>query len=74
MKELDKYNTIKYLVNNPSASRKRACFKLGISDRHLRRLILLYKQKGKAAFVHGNVGRVPINRISNDTREDVVSK
>jgi hypothetical protein len=74
MKELLHYETIKYVCNNPKANRRRACYKLGVSDRHLRRLIKIYKTKGKAGFIHGNVAHVPHNKIDSSVRKTIVEK
>jgi hypothetical protein len=59
MRELERYETVKYVATNSKANRKRACLKLGISNRHLRRLIVAYNTKGKDGFVHGNTQHVP---------------
>jgi hypothetical protein len=45
---------------------------LGISDRQLRRVRRAYEEHGKGAVVHGNTGRQPANRKSNDLRERVL--
>ena len=71
MNEQEKYETIKYVVEH-NGSKKRACIKLGISIRQVNRLIIIYKEKGKAGFVHGNRTRKPINAFDNSISEDII--
>lgn len=47
MNELEKYNVIKELVDH-NGNKTRAKEKLGISLRHVNRLIKKYKEKGKS--------------------------
>ncbi len=47
MKELEKYNKIKDLVNH-GGNKKRVAIQLGLSVRQIDRLIIKYKEKGKA--------------------------
>lgn len=47
MKELKKYEAIKEFVDH-GGNKKRVALNLGITDRHLNRLIITYKEKGKA--------------------------
>ena len=53
MNEQEKYEVIKELVDH-NGNKNRASKKLGISRRQVDRLIIKYKEKGKAGFVHGN--------------------
>ena len=53
MNEKEKYEIIKELVDH-NGNKNRASKKLGISKRQINRLIIKYKEKGKAGFVHGN--------------------
>lgn len=46
---------------------------LHISRRHLRRLVAAYVREGAKALAHGNRGRTPPNRISEETRIQVVT-
>ena len=55
MNELLKYETIKELIDH-NGNKNRAAQKLGISRRQVDRLIIIYKEKGKSGFVHGNRG------------------
>ncbi|TAK02476.1 MAG: ISNCY family transposase [Chloroflexota bacterium] len=45
---------------------------LGLSGRQVRRLLDRYRGDGAAAFIHGNRGRAPANRVEATTRARVV--
>lgn len=47
MKELDKYEAIKELVDH-KGNKKRVAQKLGLTVRQINRLIKIYKEKGKS--------------------------
>ena len=49
MKELNKYNVIKELVDH-KGNKKRAANRLGLTVRQINRLIKIYKEKGKPRF------------------------
>ncbi len=49
MKELDKYNAIKELVDH-GGNKKHVALNLDLSVRHVNRLIKIYKEKGKSRF------------------------
>ncbi len=72
MKEQEKYEVIKELVDH-NGNKNRASKKLGISRRQIDRLIIKYKEKGKAGFVHGNRTRKPINALDNSISEDIIT-
>lgn len=46
MKELNKYEAIKDLVDH-GGNKKRVALNLGITERQVNRLIITYKEKGK---------------------------
>lgn len=71
MNELEKYNVIKELVDH-NGNKNRASKKLGISRRQIDRLIIIYKEKGKAGFVHGNRTHKPINALDKSISEDII--
>ena len=71
MDELEKYNTIKKLVEN-NGNKNRAAQKLNCSKRHINRLIKLYKDEGIDGFVHGNRGRAPSIAYPLETRNQIV--
>ena len=58
MNELVKYEVIKKLVDD-NGNKNRAAARLSCSRRTIDRLIIIYKQKGKAGFIHGNRNRKP---------------
>ena len=45
---------------------------MGISLRHTRRILALYREEGAAALAHGLRGRKPANAIPETTRSRVV--
>jgi transposase len=51
---------------------RRAAELLGISKRQFRRLVAGYRQRGIAALAHGNRGRSPGNRISEEVRQEIL--
>ena len=53
MNEQEKYDVIKELVDH-NGNKNRASEKLGISKRQINRLIIIYKEKGKAG-VNGKI-------------------
>ena len=71
MNEKEKYEIIKELVDH-NGNKNRASKKLGISKRQINRLIIKYKEKGKAGFVHGNRTRKPVNAFDNTISEDII--
>nr|MCR5144336.1 helix-turn-helix domain-containing protein [Lachnospiraceae bacterium] len=71
MDEQKKYEVIKKLVDT-NGNKDRAALTLGISKRQVNRLIVAYKERGKAAFVHGNRGRKPAVTIPDEVRKNVV--
>jgi len=71
MNELEKYNTIKNLVDN-KGNKNKASLKLGLSRRQIDRLIIKYKESGKSAFVHGNRSKKPAKAIDKSLSEDII--
>lgn len=71
MNEQEKYEVIKELVDH-NGNKNRASKKLGLSRRQVDRLIIKYKEKGKAGFVHGNRTRKPINDLDKSISEDII--
>ena len=71
MNEQEKYDVIKELVDH-GGNKERASLKLGISKRHVDRLIKKYKEKGKSGFVHGNRERKPISTLDKSISEDII--
>ena len=71
-KEQEKYKVIKTLVDN-NGNKKRAAITLGCTTRTINRLIKLYKDKGKAGFVHGNRGKAPACKYDDDLKQQVIT-
>lgn len=71
MDEQKKYEVIKKLAEG-SESKERAAITLGITIRHVNRLLKAYNEKGKAAFIHGNRGRKPVTVIPEATRAQII--
>lgn len=68
MNELNKYNTIKDVIHKKK-TKERAQVELSLTERHINRLILQYKQAGKVSFIHGNRNRKPASAISEETKD-----
>ena len=71
MKEKEKYDVIKDLVDH-NGNKNRASKKLGISKRQIDRLIIIYKEKGKSGFVHGNRGHIPTKALDKSISESII--
>lgn len=71
VEEQHKHEVIKKLIDT-NGNTDRAAMTLGIFRRQVDRLIVAYKQKGKAAFVHGNRGRKPAITTPDEVRRTVV--
>ena len=71
MNELLKYETIKELVDH-NGNKNRVAQKLGISRRQVDRLIIIYKEKGKSGFVHGNRGHIPTKALDKSISENII--
>lgn len=72
MNEQKKYEVIKKLVET-DGSKERAALSLGVTVRHIRRMINGYKEYGKEFFVHGNRGRKPATTIPESIRARIVT-
>ena len=71
MKENMKYEVIKELVDH-NGNKKRAAEKLNLSLRQINRLILVYKEKGKSGFVHGNRSRKPVKTLDLSFSNNII--
>ncbi|QGV05314.1 helix-turn-helix domain-containing protein [Lactobacillus acetotolerans] len=72
MQEDRKYQVIKNVANH-QGNKKRAALSLGITTRQVNRLLIKYRSKGKAAFVHGNKNRQPVNCLSTEINNQIVT-
>ena len=66
-----KYEVIKKLVES-QGNKKTAAIRLNCTQRHVNRMIQGYLSHGKAFFLHKNRGRPPINKLSEETRKDIL--
>ncbi|MBW9212811.1 MULTISPECIES: ISNCY family transposase [Terrabacteria group] len=71
MKEQEKYLTIKDLIDH-HGNKKRAALKLGVSIRTINRLIIVYRNKGKAGFVHGNRNRPSAHCLTQELSSHII--
>ena len=71
MKEKNKYESIKEYVEH-GGNKNRLALKLGLSKRQIDRLIIIYKEKGKSGFVHGNRSRKPISTLDQSISENII--
>ena len=71
MNELLKYETIKELVDH-NGNKNRVAQKLGISRRQVDRLIIIYKEKGKSGFQHGNRDKKPVNTLDKSISNNII--
>ncbi len=70
MNELEKYSVIKDIVYGRK-SKSRAEIELNLTRRQIDRLILRYKESGKAGFIHGNRNRKPVKAITKDFKDEI---
>jgi hypothetical protein len=71
MNEYNKYLIIKNLVDN-NGNKNTAAIKLNLSRRQIDRLIIIYKEKGKSGFVHGNRGHIPSKALDNSISNNII--
>ncbi|MBW9174067.1 ISNCY family transposase [Clostridium estertheticum] len=72
MNENAKYKIIKKLVDS-NGNKRRASIELNCTVRHINRMIIGYKEKGKNFFIHGNRGIKPAHTLPDLTRQTIVS-
>ena len=71
MNEQEKYEVIKELYDH-GGNKYRAALKLGLTVRQIDRLLHVYRDKGKAGFVHGNRNRQPVNTLPQELTDQIV--
>ena len=71
MNEQRKYEVIKELVDH-DGNKHRAAKKLGLSIRQINRLIIIYKEKGKSGFIHGNRTKKPAITLDKSISETII--
>lgn len=72
MTENFKYQVIKKLVET-NGNKNSAALKLGCTRRHINRMIKGYLEQGKKYFQHGNKNRKPVNAISEETKQEILT-
>lgn len=72
MNEEFKYQETKKLVEN-NGNKLRVAEKLGISVRQVNRLIIVYKEKGKEGFIHGNRSKTPVNKKAETLSNKIIT-
>ena len=71
MNEQGKYEIIKSCFDG-KINKYAASVKLGKSIRQINRLLIEYKKRGKATFIHGNRSRTPANKMSNTLSNKII--
>lgn len=71
-KENLKIEVIEQVINK-ELTQKQAALKLEISDRQVRRLIVLYNSEGKEGFIHKNRGKTSNKKISNKISKKIIN-
>lgn len=72
MKAQEQYKIIKRLAEC-HITKEYAAIRIGCTRRHINRLLEKYNTKGKAGFIHGNIGRKPAHTLSEQQRKDIIS-
>ena len=72
MNELYKYEVIKNLVDT-NGNKNAAATLLNCTRKHVNRLILLSKNKGKAGFIHGLRGKKPTNAFPYEVKSKIIA-
>jgi len=68
----EKYEIIKRLAEN-HISKNTAALKIGCTVRHINRLLIIYRQKGKEGFLHGNTGRLPVHALTDQQKAEIIT-
>jgi putative transposase len=68
--EVTKMRKVELIDHN--GNKNRAAQKLGISRRQIDRLIIIYKEKGKSGFVHGNRGHKPKRTLDKSISKNII--
>ena len=61
----------KNLVDN-NGNKNTAAIKLNLSRRQIDRLVIIYNEKGKSGFVHGNRGHVPTKALDKSISNNII--
>lgn len=71
-KQLNRSHILDRLVNVSTYTIAEAAEAIGLSERQVKRLKGAYKERGIDALVHKNIGRTPINTLSEETRKQII--
>ena len=69
--ELHRYHTLQLVLEHRLTGAE-AAQHLGLSLRHVRRLLARSRREGRSAVVHGNRGRPSSRRLAEATRQQVL--
>ena len=72
MDQQRKYEAVKECVDH-HGNKDRIAATFGVSKRTVNRWIKGYQESGKEFFVHGNTGRSPATKITEDVRQKIIS-
>ena len=72
MEKQKQYEIIKAL-HEGTINKNRAVVRLGVTRRHVNRLLARYAAEGKKAFIHGNTGRKPAHAFSLPHQQAILS-
>ena len=72
MEAQEKFEVIKRLAEG-HITKATAAVKIGCTERHVRRLLGIYRTKGQAGFLHGNTGRKPAHALSQQQKQEIIS-
>ena len=72
MKAQEKFEIIKRVADG-HITKNTAAVKIGCTVRHVNRLLIIYRTKGKAGFLHGNTGRKPAHAFSEEFKQEIIS-
>lgn len=70
-KQWQRLDVVKRVVAGQLTSRQGKTI-LRLSGRQMRRLVVAYEAQGESCVIHGNKGRSPANRTSEETRAEVL--
>ena len=68
--EVTKMRKVELIDHN--GNKNRAAQKLGISRKQVDRLIIIYKEKDKSGFVHGNRGHKPKKTLDKSISKNII--
>lgn len=73
IKEIKRCEILK-MANEKQINQKAGARRIGVSERHFRRLLHNYRIKGAEGIISGHRGRVSSNRMPNEKQEKILNK